>query len=59
MERPNAWKTYDEEQLKQLEILCSDYCKFLDEGTTERECIKLTVSMAEAPSSATESSPST
>ncbi len=48
MERPNAWKTYDEEQLKQLEILCSDYCKFLDEGKTERECVKLTVSMAEA-----------
>lgn len=48
MERPNAWKSYDEKQLKQLEELCSDYCKFLDEGKTERECVKLTVSMAEA-----------
>ncbi len=48
MERPNAWKSYDEEQVKQLEALCSDYRKFLDEGKTERECVKLTVSMAEA-----------
>lgn len=48
MERPNAWKTYNEEQLKQLEALCGDYRKFLDEGKTERECVKLTVSMAEA-----------
>lgn len=48
MERPNAWKSYDEEQLKQLEELCSDYRRFLDEGKTERECVKLTVSMAEA-----------
>ena len=48
MERPNAWKRYNEEQLKQLEALCGDYRKFLDEGKTERECVKLTVSMAEA-----------
>ena len=48
MERPNAWKSYDEKQLKQLEELCSDYRRFLDDGKTERECVKLTVSMAEA-----------
>lgn len=47
MERANAWKSYDEKQLQQLEALCTEYRRFLDKGKTERECVALTVSMAE------------
>lgn len=48
MERPNAWKSYDQKQLAQLEDLCAEYREFLDKGKTERECALLTVEMAEA-----------
>lgn len=48
MERPNAWKSYNEQQHEQIRILCENYRKFLDEGKTERECVKLTTVMAEA-----------
>lgn len=48
MERPNAWKSYDDKQLEQLEKLCTEYKDFLTVGKTERECVKLTVEMAEA-----------
>ena len=40
MKEKNAWTTYTAKQLKELEALCSDYRAFLDEGKTERECIK-------------------
>ncbi len=48
MERPNAWKSYGEKQLQELETLCREYREFLDKGKTERECAALTVEMAEA-----------
>lgn len=48
MERPNAWKSYTEEQLKELEKLNKDYRAFLDVGKTERECITEIVKQAEA-----------
>ena len=48
MERPNAWKSYNSQQQKDVETLCCEYRKFLDEGKTERECVKATVAMAEA-----------
>ena len=48
MERPNAWKSYGEKQLQELEALCAEYRQFLDKGKTERECAVLTVEMAEA-----------
>ena len=48
MERPNAWKSYNSQQQKDVETLCYEYRKFLDEGKTERECVKATVAMAEA-----------
>ncbi len=47
MERPNAWKSYDDKQIACLEQLCTEYREFLDKGKTERECAKLTVAMAE------------
>ena len=43
MERRNAWKTYTQEQLKELDQINDRYNVCLDEGKTERECIRLTV----------------
>ena len=43
MERRNAWKTYTQEQLKELDQINDRYKVCLDEGKTERECIRLTV----------------
>ena len=43
MERRNAWKTYTQEQLKELDRINDRYKVCLDEGKTERECIRLTV----------------
>ena len=43
MERRNAWKTYTHEQLKELDQINSRYKVCLDEGKTERECVRLTV----------------
>lgn len=48
MERQNAWKSYDEKKLEQLEALAAGYRKYLDDGKTERECVKISVEMAEA-----------
>ena len=47
MERPNAWKTYDEKALKALEKTAAAYRRYLDDGKTERECVTETVEMAE------------
>ena len=46
MERRNAWKDYDKKELKELENLSKDYRKFLDNGKTERECVKYIIKMA-------------
>ena len=48
MKDKNAWTGYTAGQLKELEALCSDYRVFLDEGKTERECIRRIISDAEA-----------
>ena len=48
MERPNAWKAYDENTLKDLEAVSTRYRAFLDNGKTERECVKQAVEMAKA-----------
>ncbi|CQR73657.1 putative M18 family aminopeptidase 1 [Sporomusa ovata DSM 2662] len=47
MERKNIWTKYDNEELKELELVNSEYLKFLDGGKTERECVKISVEMAE------------
>ena len=46
MERKNLWETYTEEQVKQLEVLCTAYKHYLDAGKTERECIREAVKQA-------------
>ncbi len=46
MERKNAWKEYDKKEMKELEKLCKEYRKFLDNGKTERECVRYIVELA-------------
>lgn len=46
MERKNLWESYTEEQVKELEVLCESYKKYLDLGKTERECIREAVKQA-------------
>ncbi|MDO4596615.1 MAG: aminopeptidase [Coriobacteriaceae bacterium] len=48
MERPNAWKNYDEAALAELESLCGDYRAFISANKTERECVTASVALAEA-----------
>lgn len=42
----NAWTTYSNNDIKELEKLSSDYIEFLNNGKTERECTELIVEMA-------------
>lgn len=44
--KENIWNKYSKEDLIELEKLCDDYRDFLDNGKTERECVRLTVDMA-------------
>ena len=46
MERPNAWKTYNEAQLAELEAISKKYRTYLDNGKTERECVTESVRQA-------------
>ncbi|MGN1266736.1 MAG: aminopeptidase, partial [Dorea sp.] len=47
METINVWTTYKEEELTRLDRINSAYKKCLDEGKTERECVKIAARMAE------------
>ena len=44
MERPNAWKSYSDEELAQVLETGAKYRRFLDAGKTERECAALALS---------------
>ena len=48
MENKTAWGKYKAKDLKELERVNEGYKKFLDEGKTERECVKETIAMAKA-----------
>lgn len=48
MERKNVWALYNEQQLSELNEVNDKYKKCLDAGKTERECVELSVEMAEA-----------
>ena len=48
MERKNAWLTYTENDLKELERTSAGYRAFLDAGKTERECVTELTRQAEA-----------
>lgn len=45
--KENLWLIYDEEQLEQLEKVCTNYREFLDAGKTERECVSEIIRQAE------------
>lgn len=47
MEFKNTWETYTEKQLKETDLFCADYMKFLDKGKTERECVDVIVNEIE------------
>ena len=47
MERKSLWSNYTGEQMKQLDVFCESYKRYLDVGKTERECIREAVRMAE------------
>ena len=47
MERPNAWLTYSESEIKELEDVAKKYRHFLNVGKTERECVTQIVKEAE------------
>ena len=47
MAQKNAWNKYKKDEIKELESLCKDYREFLDNGKTERECVKEIVRQAE------------
>ncbi|MDR0964732.1 MAG: aminopeptidase [Clostridium sp.] len=44
----NIWDSYQEKDLKELEILCKEYREFLDLAKTERECVAQVVKALEA-----------
>ena len=46
MERANAWESYTDKELEELEVLNANYRTFLDKGKTERECVAEIVSLA-------------
>ena len=48
MKRKNLWQTYSEAQLQELEEVNAAYRACLNEGKTERECVKKTIELAEA-----------
>ena len=48
MDRKNVWTTYNASQIAEVQELGEKYKRCLDAGKTERECVKLTIQMAEA-----------
>lgn len=48
MERRNAWLSYNEKEVKELEQVAKSYRSFLDAGKTERECVSELIRQAEA-----------
>lgn len=47
MERNNVWFSYNQDQLAELDRINALYKSCLDEGKTERECVKTAIRMAE------------
>lgn len=47
MQKESVWKTYGEKDLDELNRICERYKECLNAGKTERECVSLTVRMAQ------------
>ncbi len=48
MERPNAWKSYDEKAVAELMAVGERYKNYLTNGKTERECVNTTIELVKA-----------
>ena len=48
MYKKNAWASYDDAQLAQVEAFSKRYADFLDHGKTERECVTEAIKQAQA-----------
>lgn len=46
--KQNIWTTYNEQQLQELDSINEKYKTCLDSGKTERECVEISICMAEA-----------
>lgn len=46
MEQKNVWNSYSTKELEELEQLNDSYREFLDQGKTERECVKKAIQLA-------------
>ena len=46
MERPNAWLTYSDADMQDLETVAKKYRHFLNVGKTERECVAQSIELA-------------
>lgn len=46
-ERKNAYLEMSEDDKKEMYALCDEYRKYLDNGKTERECVKISTKLAE------------
>lgn len=46
MKRRNAWKTYTDTDLEQMDTLVGGYIDFISDCKTERECVKRSIEMA-------------
>jgi len=44
----NAYSVMTDEEVQQMKELCDEYRQYLDAGKTERECIEISIKMAEA-----------
>ena len=47
MKKSNVWSSYNDDQLTELEHISTLYKNCLNEGKTERECVKIAIRMAE------------
>ena len=47
MEKKNVWTAYNKKERKEADALGKAYCKFLDNGKTERECVDQIVNRIE------------
>lgn len=47
MDKKSLWEIYGPEQLENMEKVCSLYKNCIDAGKTERECVRISVKMAE------------
>ena len=47
MERKNIWSAYTPEQIAELDNISTRYKSCLNEGKTERECVELSIRMAQ------------